>query len=459
LFITENVGEGTVTLNDVTVSGNVYIMGGGTKSINLLGNTRLGNVYHEKKGTTAVRYNVQPPASINNLYIPQGTSPVEYEGTLKNMLLSCTNQSVKLVNATVGTLINDAPGITLTTDSNTSISTGQINEKIKILGEGIFSTVYLYSAAAGSSFERQPKSIILPPGVTVFMDGEAFQNPSARAITITSSDDSTIPVIINSQLSASRLSSDGATISWNAASDNQTAQSGLRYALYYSSSAYMTTVTDIETNGIMISPFTANKLSAEVSGLKNGETYYFNVIVKDQAGNKNCYGRYSLNIGSDTSPPYPFYPQIQVSGIKATEVTLSWSAALDNITAQNDLEYAVYSSETPYLGSVSGCEAYGKLNMQFTKNVSTYRVSGLTENKTYYFNVVVKDGANNKSCYYQVSATPCKDTTPPAVPLPNISVSQITDTSAADLLECRLGHLNHAEHAQILSLLLILTEY
>ncbi|NLO47054.1 MAG: S-layer homology domain-containing protein [Clostridiales bacterium] len=430
LYITENVGEGVVTLNDVTVGGNVYVMGGGTKSINLRGNTRLGRVYHEKTGDAAVKYSVPPPAAIDSLYVPRGTAPVEYEGALKTMLLSCTNQSIKLTNATVGTILADAPGIRLFTDANTNINTGHINYDFQMLGDGIFSTVSLQSAAAGSSFERQPKIIILPPGMTVFMDGEPFYNPGVRAVTITSTEDNQIPGAVNAQLSATKLFSDGATITWTAASDNLTAQSNLRYALYASSSAYMKTVQEIEQNGIMLSPFTANKLSADVSGLKNGATYYFNVIVKDQAENKSCYSRFTLKIGSDTSAPYLSAFYIQTTNIKTTEVTLNWSIAFDNITPESELEYAVYRSETPYLGSVAGCEAYGTLIMPYTKNVLTCRASGLTENKTYYFNVVVKDSANNKSCYYQVSAIPCKDTSPPIVPVSDITISQITDKSA-----------------------------
>jgi hypothetical protein len=189
LFIAESVGEGTVTLNDVTVQGNVYVMGGGTKSLKLLGNTRLGNVYHEKTGAAGVRYSALPPAGIDFLHIPQGTSPVEFEGVLKTMYINASNHSVSLFSAEIGTLHANAAGISLTADANSCVNVAQVNQPIRTLGAGSLTTVSLSAAAAGSSFERQPKISVLPPGITVFMAGEPVKNTSGRVQTITASGD------------------------------------------------------------------------------------------------------------------------------------------------------------------------------------------------------------------------------------------------------------------------------
>jgi hypothetical protein len=78
-------------------------------------------------------------------------------------------------------------------------------------------------------------------------------------------------------------------ISWVAATDETTAQSNLVYKFVYSPSNNISTLADAETNGTVALDFTANITSLTVLGFNSLMTYYFNVIVKDEAGNKIAY--------------------------------------------------------------------------------------------------------------------------------------------------------------------------
>lgn len=409
LYITEAVGNGIVTLTDVNVKGNVYIIGGST--LKLQGSTWLENIHHEKTGDKAFKYTVSPPAFINSFRSKKISAPVYYEGPLGSMYLENANQLIEMNNATVSNLFINAPGITMSSDSNTAISNANVNFLLQMLGDGIITNANIASAANGSTFERQPKSAVLPSGTTIFMAGETYTNKSDRNQTIRAVEDNIPPSVINASLSASNLTNDGATFSWKPASDNITDAKKLRYALYYSTSPYMSSVSYIETNGTMLTNFSAGKLTMTVSGLKPGMVFYFNVIVKDEAGNKSCYAPLTLKVGKDIDPPVPGSPNISKSNIKTDEVTLSWEKATDNVTEQAKLLYTLYQSESNNIRTVEDCEKNGKVIMKSKADTNTYTVTKIKQSLSYYFNVVVQDEAGNKACYQMISLE--KDALPP----------------------------------------------
>lgn len=424
LFITENVANGTITLRDVTVKGNVYVLGG--SGIKLIGNTHLGEVYHEKIGADTTKYQVQPPAAINDLYVSKNASPLEYEGPLGSMYIHNSNQTIIFNNATVLNLIADAPGISLTANENTSINTARVNFQFHMLGKGIISLVHIASEANGSSFERQPKSAVLPAGITIFMAGETYTNRFSRNQTVNAVEDNIYPIVNNAALTATKLTSDGATFTWNSASDNITAQNSMRYALYYSTSPYMYTVPYIEANGTMFTSFVPGRLNTVVAGLKTGQVYYFNVIVKDQADNKSCYAPFTLKVGKDIDAPVPGSSNITITDLKTKEATLSWSRAKDNVTDQTKLIYTLYQSQYNNIGSVTDCERNGRAVMKASADKTSHRITGLKQNLSYYFNVVVSDEAGNKASYSMISIG--KDSSPPQLANSAIKASGLKST-------------------------------
>ncbi len=86
------------------------------------------------------------------------------------------------------------------------------------------------------------------------------------------------------------------TVSWGQASDDQTAVNLLEYRLLRSSSADLTSVAAAEANGNEVIPYQGNTLSFNATGLTPCVTYYFAVIVRDQAGNKSLYSQQSVTM-------------------------------------------------------------------------------------------------------------------------------------------------------------------
>jgi len=89
-------------------------------------------------------------------------------------------------------------------------------------------------------------------------------------------------------------------------------------------------------------------------------------------------------------------------------MTLNWTKANDNMTAQNALKYYVYRSTTSFI-MVDGLPTNGGTPLNGTggsTDISSYNATALTGGTNYYFIVVVEDLALNKAAYTYVMATP-----------------------------------------------------
>jgi hypothetical protein len=89
-------------------------------------------------------------------------------------------------------------------------------------------------------------------------------------------------------ITSSAVTQTGATLSWNKATDETSAQAALQYLVYQSSRDNLDSVTNIEANGTAVGSYAADISTKDITGLTAGKTYYFNVIVKDKAGNKTA---------------------------------------------------------------------------------------------------------------------------------------------------------------------------
>ncbi|WP_258028573.1 hypothetical protein [Leptospira inadai] len=78
-------------------------------------------------------------------------------------------------------------------------------------------------------------------------------------------------------------------VSWTIGTDNVTSPANLTYQAYYSTSNNMTTLSTTLTNGTPFGSVQANISNINVNQLFANTTYYFNVIVADQAGNQSVY--------------------------------------------------------------------------------------------------------------------------------------------------------------------------
>ncbi len=128
------------------------------------------------------------------------------------------------------------------------------------------------------------------PGVTGYSEWEIVSglNDGYPIPSNEPAGDLTAPTVSDSEISTSNVTPSGVTLAWEEASDNVTDVQDLLYRLYRSSSNNINTVAAIEANGTPVTGFASMDMYT-VGSLTASTTYYFNIIVKDEAGNKSAY--------------------------------------------------------------------------------------------------------------------------------------------------------------------------
>jgi hypothetical protein len=217
---------------------------------------------------------------------------------------------------------------------------------------------------------------------------------------LTAGDDATPPVPGDSgTLAASSESYTTLTLDWTEADDAVTAQSSLQYEVRRSLSNNIGTVANAEANGTIAQAYTADIDTANITGLSPATTYYFTVIVKDAAGNREVYDTVSATTLTDSTAPTPGNSgTITTASVSTASLTLNWTAATDAVTAQASLQYEVCRSTSNNVSDVTNCELR-TIIQSFTANIVTLPVTALTCGTNYYFNVVVRDASLNKQAY------------------------------------------------------------
>ena len=109
---------------------------------------------------------------------------------------------------------------------------------------------------------------------------------------------------------------------------------------------------------------------------------------------------------SDETPPVPGGSgiiSIQSYYTTSSKIILSWTKAADDVSEQNQLKYYVYRSNADNIRTVEECEANGELqNAGGSMDIETFSPGWPDYTNTYYYNVIVEDGAGNKAAYQPV---------------------------------------------------------
>src|SRR6185503_10944552 len=276
--------------------------------------------------------------------------------------------------------------------------------------------------------------------------------------------DTTAPVAGNAgALTTANVSTMSLTLNWTKATDDTAAQANLQYEVRRSSANNLDTVANAEANGTVVLGYTADIATANVTGLDPATGYFFNVIVKDAAGNKAIYITKNETTLADTTAPVAGNAgvittanvstmSLTLNWTKATDdvsaqsalqyevrrssannldtvanagalttanvstmsLTLNWTKATDDTAAQANLQYEVRRSSANNLDTVANAEANGTVVLGYTADIATANVTGLDPATDYYFNVIVKDAAGNKAVYITKNETTLADTTAPA---------------------------------------------
>ena len=106
-------------------------------------------------------------------------------------------------------------------------------------------------------------------------------------------------------ITPSSVTTSQVVLSWDKATDNVSSQANLQYLAYYSTNSSLDSLVEIEANGIAVDTYTADIATKTVTGLSSEVTYYFNVIVKDESGNKAVYTK--LTQATEAIVPFSGY--------------------------------------------------------------------------------------------------------------------------------------------------------
>jgi preprotein translocase subunit SecB len=229
-------------------------------------------------------------------------------------------------------------------------------------------------------------------------------------------------------ITTSNVAATSLDLTWTKANDNVSAQSTLQYRAYYSTNPVLDSVNDIETNGTPVGvDYETDIATKQVVSLTGSTTYYFNVIVKDEAGNQTAYTK-KTQMTADVVNPIPGDSGLLgTSAVGSTNVTLTWTKATDDVSAQATLQYRAYYSTNPAINTVTDIELNGTpVGVDYETDIATKAIPGLTTSTNYYFNVIVKDVAGNKAAYTRLAVS--LDTT---IPTPGGSGAIVIPTETA----------------------------
>ncbi|MDH5719198.1 MAG: fibronectin type III domain-containing protein [Spirochaetia bacterium] len=213
--------------------------------------------------------------------------------------------------------------------------------------------------------------------------------------------DTTSPVF-SGIASALTADYDKITLSWNAASDNVTPDSGIKYEIFHS-----------EISGVFnfLSPShitTEDILTFTVPMLNPSTTYYFVVRAKDAAGNID-QNTIETSATTNSVPNPVFYGLKTANSIDSDKIFITWDLAADDTTAPQDIKYQIYISTTSggYDLAFPDFEVY---------NANSYMMTGLNSNTQYFIYIRAVDLDENvdfNDIELTVTTTSTADTTAP----------------------------------------------
>ncbi len=187
LLLTEEVGEGDVTLKNVTVLGDTIIKGGGPNSV-VLENCNLADVTISKEG---VRVVATGNTTVTLVTLESGATLVEVSVTGEGFEKVTLSETIP-AGAKV-TLEGDFSQVTVDAGVEIEIVEGTvekltINEAAKITGEGKITQADIN--VSGASISQKPASYTVAPQVSTSVAGSSITNNTSQPSTTTTSSSS-----------------------------------------------------------------------------------------------------------------------------------------------------------------------------------------------------------------------------------------------------------------------------
>ncbi|MGB5824185.1 MAG: S-layer homology domain-containing protein [Proteocatella sp.] len=127
IWISESVGEGNVTLDNVKVRGKLVIKGGGPNSVIIKGDSNVPLVYMEKESKD-LRLKVEKPAWVGNVNINSGSRNY-ITGEIDSLIQNVTRSEIKVEKATIKTVEIVGESTDLYIDKSSTITMINVNRK------------------------------------------------------------------------------------------------------------------------------------------------------------------------------------------------------------------------------------------------------------------------------------------------------------------------------------------
>ncbi len=164
--------------------------------------------------------------------------------------------------------------------------------------------------------------------------------------------DITPPVVSGEFISISGLTQTCVTLSWEKASDNASIQENLSYLVYRSDSDNIDSVHDAEINGTALGQYATDICTLYITGLNPGNTYYFNVIVMDEGGNKTAYSMQEVTIAAVYTVTYDANGGAGDAPEKSDKAEDETFTAVDNtFTAPDGKRFKEWNTESDGTGT------------------------------------------------------------------------------------------------------------
>lgn len=360
LILAAGIKDGEVNLNNVTVEGQTIVNGGGENSITFT-NCNVGDIIVYKVGgkvrvvskdSTIGKAILESSSKLKGSFkdvsikVLGAGDTIELEGSYDEIVLESKVQ-VEVSNSSkidVLEVTETGSGSEIDLKTAAEVKTLRFKGAADVKGKG--KIVKAVVEADGATTEQRVTRKIVKSGVDG-SDVKVVVIPTSS--TPPSPSDTTAPEVGNGgSITTSKVLPTSITLSWTKGTDNKTEQSNLKYLAYYSTSNNLDTVDNIESNGTAVGSYISNIDTVDVTGLFEDTTYYFNVIVKDEAGNKSAYtmvsGKTTI-IVPDGSLEKPFrITHIEdLASIGRTDLKADWS--LDkNYILTKDLDFDLDAS-------------------------------------------------------------------------------------------------------------------
>jgi len=127
-------------------------------------------------------------------------------------------------------------------------------------------------------------------------------------------------------------------LSWVKASDNISASETLMYKVVRSESNDIDTISNAESNGLLVQDWISDINTIPLTGLNSGATYFFNIMVRDEAGNIQIYTMNSETLTSNGQL------ELTITVIEPGVETITFSEN-DDITVSQASIFTIFISE------------------------------------------------------------------------------------------------------------------